>query len=200
MKQSLLLLLALFTIFIACNKTPDPQADTITMLRTGKWKISSGTVTMRGPNGVKAAQTYYPGLRKICLRDDYIIFDSSNHATVYSGTSRCSAADPDSVGFIWQLKNNEKNFDFFNAYKIIDSVAQTVYLDNTVTPSIYRVKYDTATSHEINIRDGKISNITENTFTLEYSLVGQYNDTTDNHYDAPILRPDTFIYRVNYTH
>ncbi|WP_133162646.1 hypothetical protein [Flavipsychrobacter stenotrophus] len=199
MRRSLLLLLALFSILIACNKTPDPQLDVITMLRTGKWHITSGTVTMRGPNGVKAAQTYYPNLRKQYLRDDEIRFDSSGYAFVYNNSKRSDVGDPDSVGFNYVIKNNDANFDFFNAYKIIDSVAQVIYPD-AAGPNGYSARYDTAVSHVKDIRNGKLSNVSETSFTIEYSLIGQYNDTTLTHWTTPILRPDTFIFNVTYGH
>lgn len=199
MRRSLLLLLALFSILIACNKTPDPQADVLTMLRTGKWHVTSGTVTMRGPNGVKADQTYYPDLRRQFLRDDEIRFDSSERAIVYNNSKRSDIGDPDSVSFIYVIKNNDANFDFFNAYKIVDSVAQVVYPD-AGGPNGYKVRYDTAVSHVINILDGKLKNVSETSFSLEYSLIGQYNDTTAGNYVTPILRPDTFIFHVTYGH
>ncbi len=196
MSKSLLLLLALFSILVACNKTPDPQSDVTTNLRTGKWKIASGTVTMRAPNGVKADQPYYPYLRKTCMQDDYIIFDSANHGAVYSNSTHCSVADADSISFVWHLKNNDKNIDLFNVYWMIDSISQQIALNSS---SIYVATYSNATSHEANIRDGKLSNVTASSFTLEYSLIGQYLDTTGNP-ASPVAKPDTFEFHVNYTH
>ena len=198
MRRALLLLLALPAIFVACNKTPDPQADVISMLRTGKWKLSSGTVNIRGLNGLRADHTYYPDLRRVCLRDNTILFDSSNRGVVYNNTNRCLASEPDSVNFIWQLKNNDQNIDLFNIYKVVDSVGLTL---NPVTGSTgYYVTYDTATSYINNIRDAQISNVTDNSFTLEYTLVARYYDSTGGNFSAPVLKPDTFVFKATYTH
>lgn len=200
MRRALLLLLALPAIFVACNKTPDPQADVISMLRTGKWKLSSGTVNIRGLNGVRADHTYYPDLRRTCLRDNTILFDSSNRGVVYNGSNRCLASEPDSVNFIWQLKNNDQNIDLFNIYKVVDSVGLKL---NTVTgssPTAYYITYDTATSYIANIPNAKLSNVTDNSFTLEYTLVAKYYDSTGGNYSNPILKPDTFVFKATYTH
>lgn len=200
MRRSLLLLLTLSAALFACNKTPDPQVDVISQLRTGKWKINSGTVTMHNLNWIQKDQTYWPTLRKICLRDDYIIFDSSDRGVVYSNTTRCSPADVDSIAFVWQLKNNDKNIDLFNIYKVVDSVAVTLVPIASTSPQAYKVQYDTATSYVSNIRNAKLSNVTDNSFTLEYSLIAKSYDSTGGHYSSPVLRPDTFVFHVTYSH
>ena len=157
MRQLLLSLLVLSLFIVACNNTPTVPPDRGSMLRTGKWKISAGTVTIRLPNGVKSEQTYWPNLRKICLRDDYIVFDSSNHGSVHNGGTSCSAVSSDSISFIWQLKNNGDNIDLLNIFTVVDSVAESVYLDASVTPNVYKVRFDTATTYRSNIVNGKIS-------------------------------------------
>ena len=199
MRQLLLAVLVLSIITLACNTHPDVAPDMAGMMRTGKWKISAGTVTLRQPNGVKKDQTYWPNLRKICLRDDYIVFDSSNIGSVHNGGTSCSLATADSINFIWQLKNNGGNIDLLNIYTVVDSVAQTVYLDNTVTPNIYKIRYDTATSRTANIVNATIKQFSQSSFVLEYPHIGQYLDTTGGHQASPVAKPDTFIFHVTYS-
>lgn len=199
MKRALFFLLALSVFYVACNKTPDPQVDVTSMLRTGKWHISSGTVTIRGLDGTKVAQKYYPDLRRLCLRDDYITFDSSNRGFVFSNSSRCSNGDIDSVAFVWQLKNNDSLIDLFNVYHMVDSVAVS-YIPVAGTSAPYMLKFDTATTAISNIRNAKLSNVTDNSFSLQYSLVARSFDSTGGHFNGPLVVPDTFVFNVTYTH
>lgn len=199
MKRSLLFLVALSALFAACDKKPDPQVDTLSMLRSGKWKVNSGTVTMRQPNGIKAPQTYFPNLRLTCLQDDYIAFDSSNRGKVYSGTTKCSGSDGDSVSFVWVLKNNDKNMDIFGGYHIVDSVKYTFTTDPSA-PNGVALSYSAAVSRVFDIHDAKLTNVTDNSFTLEYTLPAQYMDTTGGNWGSPVAKPDTFVYKVTYTH
>lgn len=199
MKRSLLFLAALLALFAACNKTPDPQVDVITMLRSGKWKVNSGTVTLRQPNGVKADKTYYPDLRMTCLQDDYIIFDSSNIGKVYSNTTKCSGSDVDSANFVWVLKNNDKNMDIIGGYHIVDSVIYNIVSDPTSSTG-YAVTYSPAVSRISELKNAKLTNVSDNAFTLEYTLYAQYLDTTGGNAGSPVVKPDTFTYKVTYTH
>ena len=199
MRQLLFLLLILSIFAVACKNSPNVPPDRGSMLRTGKWRISAGTVTIRLPNGVKSEQTYWNNLRRVCLRDDFLVFDSSNHGSVHNGGTSCSLGTPDSISFIWQLKNNGNNIDLLNAFTVVDSVAETVYLDGTVTPNVYRVRFDTATSYRSDIVNAKISNFSQSSFLLEYSLIGQYPDTTMGNQATPVIKPDTFVFHVTYS-
>ena len=73
MKKYLLLAVSLILIFAACNKKPGtPTATRESMLRSGKWKITSGTLTVRLSNGGDTVLNYMNWI-PACRQDDYLV-------------------------------------------------------------------------------------------------------------------------------
>jgi hypothetical protein len=159
-----LLTLSVILLFLACSKKPKTTATVENILRTGKWKLSAATVTVRKPNGKDTTLNYLnfiPG----CYKDDYLEFDSLNYGKRYTGDSTCSAAEPLFYPFAWQLKNNNSMMSLYNGfnyvfgivdtvqpyhadtlsqvpYLVLDTVAGMGTLDTTLPPKLY-VEIDT---------------------------------------------------------
>ncbi len=200
MKRLLLPLLVIILFFEACTKTTTVPPGPDGMLRTGKWKISTSMVTLRMPNG-KPVTVDYGGFRKACIKDNYLKFDSLNRGAVHNNGVSCSAADADSVGFIWAVKSNGTKIDLLGCYGLIDSVAMSVITDAT-TSTGYNIMYDTAVSYLHNIYNGGLTNLTQSSFILEYDLPAHYPDTTaakGGSPTAPVILNDTFHFHITYT-
>jgi hypothetical protein len=217
-------------ILAACNKTPTPPAPgREDMLRTGKWKISSGTFTKRLPRGTDTVLTYLNFIPD-CHKDDYIVFDSQMHAAVYSGTNKCNPSDADHIPFVWQLKNNGNNIDLYNGFNNLYSCVETIqsyyfdttWLDASVGPpykldtligaldtpahgpnivldSLWAVHIDSMTTPQISIYNAAISNFSQSSFTLHFSVISTYPDSSNHHATIPVTKPDTMKYIVTYS-
>ena len=199
MKRLLLSLLVLLLLLDACKKTTTFPIGQDGMMRTGKWKISKSMVKLKLPNGKKTTIDYGP-YRSACLVDNRLKFDSLNRGSILNGGVSCNIGDADSVGFIWQLKNNGNTIDMLNCYTLIDSVAQTVVLDGTT--GNYVVQYNQASSYKSNLYDATISSFSQSSFTLEYDLPAHYADTTAANMGsaaAPVILLDTFHFMITYT-
>ena len=227
MSKYFLLALPVLLIVAACNKTPTAPAPGVeAMLRTGKWKISGGTFTKRLPDG-HGHDTVLTYLNFIpdCHKDDYIVFDSQYHAAVYSGSNKCNASDADFIPFVWQLKNNNTRIDLYNGFNNLYSAIETIQplrfdtigqsplvLDTLVgaldTPahghyivldSMWDVHIDSLPTPQISIYNAEITNFSQRSFTLHFSVISTYPDTTNFHGTWPLTRPDTMKYIVTYT-
>lgn len=122
----LFLAMSALLILVACGKKPTSTPNRADILRTGKWKVSSGTITVNLPNGRDTTLDYMTFI-PACHRDDYILFDSGNAAAIYSGGSKCNAGDPDHIDFVWLLhRDNESLIDLYggfnNTFGIVDTI------------------------------------------------------------------------------
>jgi hypothetical protein len=237
MMKYLLSALSVVLIFTACNRTPQtPALNREDILRTGKWKISSGTLTIKLPNGLDTTMNYLNFI-SACHLDDYIVFDSQMHAEVYSGSDKCNPGDPDYIPFVWQLLNNNTQIDLYNGFNCIYGAHDSIYAYNfdtlfnnasgtpplvldtiegtldtligfapktiIVLDTMWQLKIDTANVPNSNIFNAQISNFSQAAFTLNFSLISKYPDTTNLHMGPPHLSPiwrnDTFRYVVTYS-
>ncbi len=230
MTKYFLTALSVILILVACNKkpttttTPDREA----MLRTGKWKISGGTFTMKLPNGADTTLNYTDYITD-CHKDDYIMFDSLMHAAVYSGTTKCDLSDPDHIPFVWKLSNDGNNIDLYNGFNNLYGAYDSIYgahfdtlindgttlkLDtihgvlDTVSPyyrsvvvldSIWNFSIDTLKTPQISIYNASITGFSQSSFVLNFSVIRTYPDTTGLRATHPRFLPDTMRYKVNYT-
>lgn len=155
MRYFFLSLSVMVLLFAACSKNPTITASTQNTLRTGKWKLSSGTVTLRKPNGLDTTLNYLLFIPD-CYKDDYLVFDSLNYGRRYTGSNTCSPADPQYFTFSWRLRNNNATLDLYNGFNYIYGIVDTVQpykfdtlnqsplqldtvlgtLDTTVTPKL----------------------------------------------------------------
>ena len=210
--KKILFLFTVIAIFTACNQSaPTISPDKESILRTGKWKLVSGTVTLKNPSGIDTTLNYMPFV-PVCHLDDYIKFDSGGNASVFPGATKCESSDADSVNFNWRLLNNDNNMDILNVfnffYLVYDSIVTPYYFDTisqspilvldtlsnnpvVVLDTIWRVKFDSAAIigplyyQGVNIYSADISNFSKSGFTLSFKWYTQYPDTTKWHEGGP---------------
>lgn len=219
--------LLVLLILAACNKTPTPQLPgRDSMLRTGKWKISGGTFTKKNPLGIDDTLSYLDFIPE-CHKDDYIIFDSQMHAAVYSGSAKCNPSDAEFIPFVWQLKNGGNSIDLYNGFNNLYSSyptilpykfdtllndGSTLILDTVIgavdTPmrgtfivldTIWEYRMDTVPTPQISIYNAQITNFSQRSFNLHFSVISTYPDGNDNHWLVPVIKPDTMRYIVTYS-
>lgn len=112
-------------IFSACSTTPTPTPNKENILRTGKWRLSGGTLTFKLPSG-KDTTVQYLDYVPDCYKDDYIVFDSLNFGKRYINGTSCTVADPEYTTFVWRFTNNYKNIDLYNGFNNLFAVADTI--------------------------------------------------------------------------
>jgi hypothetical protein len=120
-----LLTLSVFLLFFACKKSSTPTVTTEDMLKTGKWKLASGTLTVKNPNGKDTILTYLDFIPE-CFKDDYLKFDSLNFGKIYYGGNTCTPGDPEFRSFQWLLSNNGTTIDLYNGFNEIFAVVDTI--------------------------------------------------------------------------
>jgi hypothetical protein len=217
---ALLLILAV----ISCNKTPTSSADASSILQTGSWKLASGTVAMRLPNGIDTTLDYYNVILPACHRADYIKFYSNTNGAVYTAGS-CYAYEPDSISFTWALSNNNNSLNLYGTQLFYYSVFETIlpYHFDTIShapleldsfyyagakskvDSIHNLTFvDTPalatppSTNLVNIYNASLINLTHSSFTLKFSVYGSYPDSVNFHAIRPIYSADTFHYSLTY--
>lgn len=221
MKYRLLFALVAILAIAACNKTPTTTNTTASILTTGSWKLSSGTVALKKPNGVDTTINYLSVIVPSCHSDDYIKFYSNLSGAEYPGTTVCSAAEPDSVSFGWQLTTNTLNI--YNSQNFYYSVVETVlgYHFDTVSvsplvldslnfgtypseiDSIHNLQFNwtppPANAHSlVDITNATLTNVSTSSFTMNFNVYATYPDTTNFHQSSPIIRADTFHFSLTY--
>jgi hypothetical protein len=224
MKYFCLTLSVLF-VLASCNKTPTVTANRENILRSKKWRISGGTITVKKPNG-KDTILQYTSLLPDCYKDDYVTFDSLRHGTMFIGGVACSVADPATRGFTWQLRNNEANIDLYDGFNEVFSATDSIQyyhfdtlgqsplvLDSIIkmtdtTPGFLKYYIVLDTIRELrfkglqlppfDIYGATITNFTESSFTLNFSFKTYYPDSTAWHGGLPYNLPP--IYRDDTSH
>jgi len=216
-------------LFAAYSKTTAPTTNALAILTTGKWHVSGGTMTIKKPNGVDTVLNYTNWI-PYCHRDDYIAFTTATAGFSYAGSITCNPSDPDSVGFIWSLDNTGTimKFQGFNfSFACRDTVYGPVYFDTlsksplvldtvinaaaahalgkvVVLDSTWFCHYDSVIVSGITTYNAIITDLSSSSFTLNYSILSTYYDSTNHHTgpatDLPLnVYPDTIQYSVTYT-
>jgi len=211
----------------ACNKTPTSTNTVESILQTGRWQLSSGTLSMRLPSGKDTSLDYKNTIVPVCHQDDYLQFYSGLNGAVYANTVRCLVSDADSVSFSWVLSNDNKSISIYNSQYFYYAANETIQpfhfdtvslvLDSLYYPgnpstidSIYNLSFTeipaTATAPNytlVDIPNISIASITTTSFTLNFSVYGLptyvYPDSTNHNEMTPITRADTFHYSLTYT-
>ena len=217
------------TLLAACSKNTVPSTNALAILTTGKWHVTGGSMSVRKPNGIDTVMNYTDWI-PYCHRDDYIAFTTASMGFSYAGNITCNPSDPDSVSFIWSLNNagNTITFQGFNFnYAARDTVYGPVYFDTLsksplvldtvltapaahalgtvpVLDSTWHVKYDSVIVPGTASYNVVITDISSSSFTLNYTVLTTYNDSTGHHTgpttDLPLnVYPDTILYSIIYT-
>ncbi len=212
------LTLSAILLFNACKKSKQ-NPSTSDILRTGKWMLSSGTVTVRNPNGKDTVLNYLKFI-PVCYADDYLVFDSLNYGRRYTGAVTCSPADPSYFAFSWELTSNNTRMNLYNGFDNIYGIVDTVqpFYNDTISNNPYLV-YDTIigaldtpyppkifleldTIRKLvfsgvpapngnSISNADIVNISQSSFTLHFQMISYYNDSTKWHSATYLLPLDS---------
>lgn len=216
MKKYLILTLSLVSIIAACSKKATTTDNRENMLRNGKWSISSGTITLRLPDGRDTVLNYLNFLPE-CHKDDYLVFHSGTDAAYFSGSVVCSPSDPDSTTFKWGFSNNQNNLSLYNGFDFITTVTERInpFAYDTISQSplvldtlhgvndtlegftrsvivldtFWKVVFDQTAINHTNISNGTISSFSQSSFTINFWIVSTYPDSTGHHTGA-IIRWD----------
>jgi len=233
MTKYLVITLSLAVIlFAACSKKATPSVATYgDWLRNSKWKIASGTLTMKKPNGQDTILNYLNWI-PTCHLDDYFGFNTPTTGAYFNGSVVCDPSQPDSFSFTYALSDDAKYLSLYNNdhfyYSVTESILPYVFdtlqwnpyliLDTLygvndtaagytrtviVLDTIWNLNFTSTPVINTTIVNAPITNFTANTFTLYFTLLAQYPDSTNMHAGAPdsnpIIRQDTFKYNINYT-
>ena len=206
--------------FVACNKPAKPSAAShMDWLRNGKWKVSSGTLTVKLPNGHDTVLNYMDWI-PTCHLDDYFVFNSATTGAVFNGGITCDPSEADSISFAWKLTNSDKYLSLYNSDHLYYSVSEYIdpYVFDTLqwTPdlvldtlygvndtdagytrqviildTIWNVQFNAVPVPNTDIQNAPITNFTENSFTIYFKLLAQYPDSTNKHAGLPDEYPIT---------
>lgn len=210
--KNLLLFTAIIVLIVACTqKKPTYTPDRASMLRTGKWHVTAGTVTLKKPNGIDTTINYMPFVSP-CHADDYLKFDSLDKGATFPGSILCSLSDADSIGFNWRLLNNDNNIDLLNIFNLFTMVVETIdtpyYFDTlskspltfdtladspiVVLDTLWNLRFDSipvsGASYVypgVNVYNADISNFSQSSFVLSFKWRGTYPDSTHGHEGGP---------------
>lgn len=204
------LTLSVVVLLASCAKTPTINNNRQSALRKGTWKVTSGTLTLRKPNGVDTTLNYMDWIPD-CHRDDYVRFDSLNIAYIFPGSTKCDPSAADSTKFLWKLENGETTMSLYNGFSntfgVVESIVLPFYF-NTEHDSTWNLRFTPSTILQLDIYAAGVTNFSSSSFTLNYAAITTYPDSTGHHtgYDAtnnidmdPIIRPDTVHYSVTYS-
>jgi hypothetical protein len=101
LRSVLLILLPFFLLH--CNKDEEPK--TTSELLIGTWSLTAEVYTPTINFGSGPVTDYYPYYEN-CEKDNVIIFKANSEGEFNEGATKCDAADPQTVPFLWTLQNN----------------------------------------------------------------------------------------------
>jgi hypothetical protein len=208
-----LLTLSVITLFASCKTETVPPVTRESQLRGGSWRLQSGTLTMKLPSGKDTVLDYLK-VAPDCAKDDLMVFDSAHLGRRLSGATTCNPSDPESVPFKWQMYENEKYIDLYNAFNTIYAMPYTVepYVLTDAGDTVRNLKFtvvpvppnpNVPTSSGFDINRAYISAFSGSAMTINFPVISTYLDTTNFHGGDPALppvsRPDTFEYKLTFT-
>lgn len=207
-----LLALSVVVILASCGKDPVVTANRENILRSKKWKLTGGTITIKLPSG-KDTVLQYANFLPDCYKDDYLTFDSARKGTIFTGGVTCNAADPASHGFVWQLSNNETVIDLYDGFNnifgindtiqpyhfdtlsqfplVLDTLVKTIdtipgFLKTfIVLDTIRELRLTASTLGKFDIYKADIKDFTSSSFTLYFTAKSYSPDSTGYHAGLP---------------
>lgn len=179
------------------------------MMRKGKWKVTSGTLTLRKPNGIDTTLNYMNWI-PVCHRDDYVQFDSLSIGYIFAGGMKCDPSNADSTAFQWKLENGETTLSLYNGFSntfgVKESILIPFYFDTLskspfvldtlvgavaaaaqtppgpiVLDTLWKLHFDSAAIQHLDIYSATISSFSETSFTINYAAISTYPDSTGHH-------------------
>lgn len=202
----------MFVILAACNPQPEVTPNKENILRSKKWRVTGGTITVRKPNG-KDTSLKYLSYIDTCYSDDYMKFDSMHFGKVYTNTLKCSPADPEYKNFSWRLFNNDKSIDLYDGFNMIFAVTTSIepyrfetlstaplVLDTIigrldtipgfikqfiVLDTIRELRYTRYPIRNFDLYGAEVFNFSQSSFNLRFSFKTTRLDSTNFHAGLP---------------
>jgi len=203
------LTLSVVVLLASCAKTPTINNNRQSMMRKGKWKVTSGTLTLRKPNGLDTTLNYMDWI-PVCHKDDYVQFDSLNFGFIFPGSTKCDPSAADSTAFLWKLENGETTMSLYNGFSntfgVVESILIPFFFDTlsysplildtlvtyaqaqaqtppgvVVLDSTWKLHFETSSILQLDIYAATISSFSQSAFTINYAVISTYPDSTNHH-------------------
>jgi len=94
--------LTFLAIFMGCGKSSSPAPST-SLITQSAWKYDTSGADFDKNGSIDFADT----LLKACQKDNTYLFKNDSSGVSDEATTKCNAADPQSVPFVWGLRNNQ---------------------------------------------------------------------------------------------
>lgn len=109
MKKVVFLSCFVSALFImSCKKDSDDNggpSEKMKLITSAAWKYDIAKIDITGDE--VGDQDLPPGLLEDCDKDNTLTFNTDSTGVVNNGATKCDAADPQSVDFTWEFKDNE---------------------------------------------------------------------------------------------
>jgi hypothetical protein len=141
MKKSILFIPRLLSLIVfsfllmQCKKDEAPPKPASELI-LGSWLMTADNFSPAYDylgNGSKITDAF--PLYDACAKDDILTFKTNSEGEFNEGGTKCDAADPQSIPFLWTLKNNDKtlNISALSDYTIVQLDNTTMKLSETFT-------------------------------------------------------------------
>ncbi len=128
----------IFVLFASCKKLESPVTRE-DELRSGRWKMSAGTIKVDAYMAIDTTYNYYDSLPE-CKKDDYMVFKTNYDATQNSG-NKCDESEPDEIQFRWALYDNGNGINFWYANETFFGQPAISAPFINYTPSRFTIRY-----------------------------------------------------------
>lgn len=121
MKYCLLIATAITLLATSCNK-PDTVENTQDRLRAGTWRQTGGNYSYYDAGIGRDSITEYWSTVESCVKDNTFQFKEVYEGIQNLGAEKCSAGEPESKPFHWQLTKNDTHLLIYNAGETFQEV------------------------------------------------------------------------------
>jgi hypothetical protein len=94
-------------LFVACKKKdsdPNGGSNKTSLLAQGSWKFDNiGTDADKN----RSIEQDLGSFVSACVKDNTVVFSSSNSGTADEGATKCNTGDPQTIPFTWNFTNSE---------------------------------------------------------------------------------------------
>lgn len=115
MNRPLLCLILLVLGLAACKKKVEEQPSPEDSLRGGAWHRTSIKETFKSPASGKDTTIDVTDQVPDCVDDNRLQFNTNHDGVEQRGGNKCSAGDPDTAPFYWEMINAGTGLHIYNA-------------------------------------------------------------------------------------
>lgn len=160
MKQPLLSLLVLVLGFAACKQV-DEIASPEDTLRGGSWRRTSLKKTYKDPATNKDTTVEQYAQLDTCVKDNRLEFKGNHEGVEQRNGQKCSAGDPDTAPFFWELTDAGKGIRIYNAPETFSANASINADILTLTGSLVTFRYSHTDVDPMNPQNKTVTTYTE---------------------------------------